>query len=33
MYARHNAMECLVVINTCKEILEIIEQELKQNSR
>ncbi len=29
MHARHNAMECLHVINTCRSILELIEQELK----
>jgi len=32
MYARHNALECLNVVNTCRSILEIIEQELGQSN-
>jgi len=32
MYARHNALECVNVVNTCRSILDIIEQELGQSS-
>lgn len=32
MHARHNAMECLNVINTCRSILELIDQELKPHN-
>ncbi len=32
MHARHNGMECVAVVNTCRSILDLIEQELKNYS-
>lgn len=32
IHARHNAMECVSVVNTCRSILDLIEQELRRYS-